>query len=355
MKTPFDLTLWQKKKATLLYHFASLDDLADHRRRIGQQWAEKELIMATPLIPQEIYLLERFCSLERYGDMRDAWQAMLKHAEHMLDRFMHNLPPDYRKRAQPDQPDIVWGELVLPNFRETMQLLNDGYIKLSHNDYEALGRSHGVAGGVRGQTSDYSSTWMDEVEPGAEAKYYELLFKADTLAWPIERTSSGIWSPGALTTRYAEVINEPLNAPPRWPTYRLNRQVTVRSGDWVPKTGIYLPDVDNGFPTLLIESDDPWVGEANDAMITLPNGRSGYAPATWTLVERVANDSDVSTAPSLVAPTHLRAEGGQICPQTGYWFTPAQMNSRRHFKEGEVMPVLGSDYGSVIWQWDPTQ
>jgi hypothetical protein len=72
MKTPFDLTLWQKKQATLLYHFASLDDLADHGRRIGQQWAEKELIMATPLIPQEIYLLERFCSLERYGDMRDA-------------------------------------------------------------------------------------------------------------------------------------------------------------------------------------------------------------------------------------------------------------------------------------------
>jgi hypothetical protein len=311
--------------------------------------------MATPLNPQEIYLLERFCSLERYRDMRDAWETMLKYAEHMLDRFMPNLPPDYRKRAQPDQPDIVWGELVLRNFRATMQSLNDGYVKLSHGDYEALGRSNGVTGGVRGQTSDYSSAWMDEVEPGAEAKYYELLFKADGLAWPIKRTSDSIWIPGALTTRYAEVINEPLNAPPSWPTYRLNRQVTVRSGAQVPQTGIYLPDVDNSFPALLIKSDDPWIGETIDAAIYVANGGSSNAPATWTLVERVADESNVPTVHSLVAPTRLRAEGGQICPQTGYWFTPAKMNSRRHFKEGEVMPVLGSNYDSTIWQWDPDQ
>jgi hypothetical protein len=86
--------------------------------------------MATPLIPQEIYLLERFCSLERYGDMRDAWDAMLKYAEDMLDRFIRDFPPNYRR--QPDRPDIVWGELVLPNFRDTMRILNDVYIKLSH-------------------------------------------------------------------------------------------------------------------------------------------------------------------------------------------------------------------------------
>lgn len=54
--------------------------------------------MVTPLIPQEIYLLERFCSLERYGDMRDAWQAMISHVENMLERFMQDLPKDYRKR-----------------------------------------------------------------------------------------------------------------------------------------------------------------------------------------------------------------------------------------------------------------
>jgi hypothetical protein len=170
--------------------------------------------MATPLVPQEIFLLERFCSLERYGAMRDAWEDMLKHAESLLDRFMHNLPPKYRKRPLPDQPDVVWGEMVLPNFRETMRILQDGYIKLSHGDFDALGRANGVMNGVRGQTTDYSSEWMNEVEPGAEAKYYELLFKANGLASPIKHTSGRTWTPGALTTLYADVIREPLNATP---------------------------------------------------------------------------------------------------------------------------------------------
>lgn len=33
--------------------------------------------MATPLIPQEIYLLERYSPLGYFGQMRDAWQVML--------------------------------------------------------------------------------------------------------------------------------------------------------------------------------------------------------------------------------------------------------------------------------------
>ena len=130
--------------------------------------------MKTPLIAQEIYLLERYSSLERFGKMSDAWRGMLNYAEDLLDRFVHNLPPDYRKRPLPEQPDIVWGERVLPNFRETMQILDDAYIKLSHGDYDSLSRAHGVRNDFHGQ-SEFWSGWMDEVEPGAEAKYHELL------------------------------------------------------------------------------------------------------------------------------------------------------------------------------------
>jgi len=43
--------------------------------------------MASPLIPQEIYLLERYSSADYFGDMRDAWAAMVKHAERALDIF----------------------------------------------------------------------------------------------------------------------------------------------------------------------------------------------------------------------------------------------------------------------------
>ncbi|UZD54993.1 PoNi-like cognate immunity protein [Caldimonas aquatica] len=54
-------------------------------------------------------------------------------------------------------------------------------------------------------------------------------------------------------------------------------------------------------------------------------------------------------------PTRLRCEAGQPCPREGWWFTPAKADSRRFFKQGEVMPAFGTDYGLTIWQWDERQ
>jgi hypothetical protein len=141
--------------------------------------------MATPLIPQEIYLLERFCSPERFGKMRDAWAEMVKHAEDCLQRFMRKLPPDYRSRPLPKQPDMVWGDRVLPNFRDTLRGLNDAYIRLSHGDLSALGYANSVTGGLRGQRMDYPEDWIDEVEPGAADT-----FSARTNCTPIRQTQS---------------------------------------------------------------------------------------------------------------------------------------------------------------------
>ncbi|SFZ77387.1 protein of unknown function [Chitinimonas taiwanensis DSM 18899] len=51
----------------------------------------------------------------------------------------------------------------------------------------------------------------------------------------------------------------------------------------------------------------------------------------------------------------LRCEAGQPCPQAGYWFTPAKADSRRAFKQGDIMPAVDSAYGATIWQWDADQ
>jgi hypothetical protein len=51
----------------------------------------------------------------------------------------------------------------------------------------------------------------------------------------------------------------------------------------------------------------------------------------------------------------LRVLGDEQCLKEGFWFTPARANSRQHFKQGEVMPVVGGDYGATIWQWDAQQ
>jgi Domain of unknown function (DUF1911)/Domain of unknown function (DUF1910) len=50
-----------------------------------------------------------------------------------------------------------------------------------------------------------------------------------------------------------------------------------------------------------------------------------------------------------------RVIGGEACPRTGYWFTPARIDSRKHFNQGDVLPKVGGDYGATIWQWDEKQ
>ncbi len=52
----------------------------------------------------------------------------------------------------------------------------------------------------------------------------------------------------------------------------------------------------------------------------------------------------------------LRKAAGELCPKSGWWFTPAQLNSRRYVQQGVTFPAIeGSDYGTTFWQWSPDQ
>jgi hypothetical protein len=47
-----------------------------------------------------------------------------------------------------------------------------------------------------------------------------------------------------------------------------------------------------------------------------------------------------------------RIDAGKPCSKAGYWFTPAQAESRRYFEQGEIMPSFsGSRWGDTIWYW----
>lgn len=88
--------------------------------------------MSAPLTPQEIYLLERYSSLEYFGAMRDHFAAMLKATHDALDEFMKRVPPDYRSLHTSQQPDVVWGERVIPNLQWVLDGLNKAYIRIAH-------------------------------------------------------------------------------------------------------------------------------------------------------------------------------------------------------------------------------
>jgi hypothetical protein len=318
--------------------------------------------MTTPIIPQEIYLLERYVSAEYFSGLRDTWGELINHVERCLDNFMANLPSNYRSRALPEQPDAVWGQLVLPNFRSTYQSLCEGYIQLTHGDISGLGESNGPYNDFKGQ-SEFWSGWMNRED---QNRYGEILHIATNIAGNIMFTTDASWKPFSLSTRYDEGSRGPLNPPPSWPSYGLVTGTKVATGAHVSKAGIYIPDVDSSCAQFL-STENNRVPMANVFVrmkdLLDPDTGEKYSetpeyekrPCVWTLVERISTSGVIASTTALPQPERHRVLGGQVCPETGYYFTPAKVGSRRAFKKGDILPTLDTAYGTTIWQWDSHQ
>ena len=245
-------------------------------------------------------------------------------------------------------------ERVIPNLQWVLDGLNKGYAHLSHGDLNALGQAGNVASSFSAINRDYSWQWMPQ-------PHFDVADSENSEAWErasnINLTALAQWRPGSLSIRFNERNRGPLNAPSTWPQYRLNPLVRVKTDEQVPRNGIYLPDISNSCAQLLIEGHDAW-GATVMRHPEDPNSQAfDRVPATWTLVERVADEGGGVPGEEpwrAHAAQRLRCEAGQPCPHEGWWFTPAG-EDRRHFKQGEVMPSLGGDYGLTIWQWSNPQ
>lgn len=310
--------------------------------------------MLTPLIPQEIYLLERYTSLDYFGQMRDAWSSMVKAGDDALDVFMRNLPPDYRSRPLHHQPDIVWGERVLPNLRWTLTGLNNGFDQLSHGEWDALQLSGNIITAQTGIWRGYDIDWMPEPLRNIFDQQGRI---AGINASNIRFTILSRWITGTLSNEYTELDRGPLNLPVEQPVYKINSNIKIRTGQLVPKNGIYLPDIEKSCAQALAHGYE--APTANFGQNPVTTQREGAAPVTWTLVERISDEGggffgqkDSSFSKSL----RLRTPGGQPCPQAGWWYTPAETGHRRYFKAGTLMPVIeSSSYGLTFWLWDADQ
>ncbi len=69
--------------------------------------------------------------------------------------------------------------------------------------------------------------------------------------------------------------------------------------------------------------------------------------------------ADFARLPTIGTP-HTRIPphgipGGHPCPQTGWWYSPANTQSRRYFQQDEIFPILNSDYGATFWIWSQEQ
>ena len=160
---------------------------------------------------------------------------------------------------------------------------------------------------------------------------------------------------------------------------------TVMSGEEVPCMGIWVVDPDEAhhnqtycmsylrqwWPALETVSEQEYelntryLQTRDEADRPSANKIKDY-PVRWRLLWRDERNYSHGNTPgeeaeyltfyepaqAAAAAERLRCEAGQPCPKDGFWSTPAKQGSRRVFKQGELMPSLGGDYGLTIWQWE---
>ncbi len=324
------------------------------------------------LHPQEIYILEYLSSLEHFCNVRDTLQKAVHTGEQALDEFMHHIPAKLRQRHLSEQPDVVWGGLVLPNLRSSLDSVIRACVLRSHNDPHAFSGIGSWGSNTGKNIKDYynfGNGWMPKEQ---EDLFWDSLGKAMKLDDLAGATIDGSWEEGDWTysldlSQDEDLLyNSDIVIPAQIPAYELDHSVVIKLGEPVKETGIYLPEAENTAAQFLnidiFDYDDPspWVRQG---LVKDSYGdwrESQPIKTSWTLVRRIPDQFIEVPAegffPKQGVLSQGRAEALQPCPQTGWWWTPARAHSRQHFIQGATMPDFPySAYGATIWYRDAKQ
>ena len=372
MNHTFTLTPWQKKQAALLYHFASMDYLK------GLQTMVNNLVNGT-VDPT----LEKAKSQGRDAYLADAGWGARDTSEN-------------------------WGNNAWP-FLKDLQLSVTKDVALRAT--ETYGKSD-VIHYFRGM-DEYSMAWST---PEEEDRFIAAQEAISVYARGIDRTfdnydvTTNYWNDPIFAVVWAEEKAKF----PLIPKFQVRTDVIGTTGKKPIRTGVYIPmDDPHGSLTFGWTGDGGCLSNSNtfsdaglalakltamrpiwqdEAMfykqamsaehkqaflasykgtnITTPDPSDAPSffwddavtqrPCQWYYVEMVNGefenvaelDAAVENSPAVFT---ARVEGGKPCPQTGWYFTPVQTNSRRYFSQGTAMPSLSGDYGVTIWQWDADQ
>lgn len=363
---PFSLSLAQKRQATLLYYWMSLDYLQELKVMIDA------LIdgVSVDLARAKAQGRDQVLANERWG-VRDTAANWSTHVYPALEEFRQS---------------TIW-HLAARNAHE--------YGKTGADQCARM-------------ISEHSSLWMSpEEEERFKTEFEKVYDHAQYIDFAAgtggQRNQLHDQSMTSYWAEFAHLF-------PRLPRFRVHTDIQAETDKLPPRTGVYVAQ-DDPYATLQFAwtGDDEGIlgeaytftdyglrvmravggrevmwgggpemaefavrafqsGELTDRGPFLPGAEAdpeiapnilrraciAPRPCKWYLVEKVEGEWD-DEAEAHAPAARLRCEAGQPCPREGWWFTPANPGSRRHFKQGEVMPALGSDYGLTIWQWDERQ
>jgi hypothetical protein len=366
MDMPFQLTSWQKKQATLLYYFASLDYLKGLQRRTN----------------------DLIAFIDPTLDLAKAQQR---------DSFLVDTKWGTRNTSQ-NWCNNAWPYLAEFQMAVAKEIANRSSEIYCVTDVNNCGR--GIA--------EYSMQWTT---PAEQKKFDEMFEELSMYAMYIDKTmdkseTASRWN----DFRLAVVWQEFKDRFPKLPKLTVRPDVVGESHRVPGRTGVYVSQDDphgslqfawtGGIDGELLECPtfneigldalrsvgrrDLWLDrqkmylfatapkyselfreKINWNSVPAPElapsavGRAAFTsrPCKWYFVEMIAGEFE-EIADSLtpgVLEKKLRVEGGNPCPEAGYYFTPARQSSRRYFNRDEIMPDVGGNNWQTIWQWDEQQ
>jgi len=367
MNHGISLTTWQKRQATLLYYFSSLKYLVGLRDRVNllKSFAEGKIDQS------RAEGRDHFLRSTQWGD-RDTTENWANNAWQFLADFQLSIA-----EAIADHPSNV---------------------------YHVTGTNQCARG-----ISEYSMQWATADE---EKKFDAMFSDISDYAHNIDNTMQkrfqvSRWSDFSLALAWRKHASE-LQMTPR---FRLLPDIISDTNQTPPRTGVYI-SVDDPHASLqfawngsrggeLIPSSTfndlglaalaavgrskLWVDDAAMRDFVLANishpdlANDSYAntslkpqlapsliaryafkarPTRWCYVELVDGEfedfeTESNSSPPLIEKRRFNA--GETCNSSGYYFSPARLDSRRWFEASEVFPHIDSTYGMTIWQWDTQQ
>lgn len=360
----YTLSQWQKKQAALLYHFSSLAYLNSVKERVEA--------------------LTDFAANTLDKAARDNRDAGLK-----------------GKRWGNRDTSQNWGDNAWGFLADFQQGLAKDIANRSIEAYSVTARNHCARG-----MAEFSMEWTT---PDEQARFDQIFAEASSRASNIDVTMNKVgpvskWTDYSLAKAWSE------NAPDlaRLPMLRVREDVFAETGVVPVRTGVYFCADDptaslqfawtgGGGGKLLASATFNDLGEAalaavgrsrlwldGQAMLDFVKEKQNHPglrsdsffgdsqtpalapslvarqafmarPCKWHFVEMIYDEFEEirdDKNPAVSAAPGTRFAAGVSCQMAGFYFTPAQLNSRRYFAAGEVFPEEASAYGATFWQFD---
>ncbi|WP_460844285.1 hypothetical protein [Noviherbaspirillum agri] len=370
MRKTLVLTPWQKKQAALLYHFSSLDYLKGLQTLVNNliTFIDPTLDLAKVQNRDSVLVDKRWGNRDTSENWSsNAWPFLkdfqLSTSKAIANRAfeIYGITGVYQCARGMSEYSMQW---TTPDEQNQFDEMFDSIYSYAHYIDNTMQKSYRTS---RWDDFNLSIAWQEFKERFPQLPKFQVRtdIEGETGKLPVR---TGVYIPqddphGSLQFAWAGGGRGELIESATFNDVGLNAFNTVGRKDlWVDGDKMLaFVQANKNDPRLLSDSffGDSQTPELAPSLIARNSFTS--RPCKWYYVELIEGEFEdiaiVDDSDEPVAPTQnrLRIEGGKPCPQTGYWFTPAQSSSGRHFKEGEKMPTIDSDYGATIWQWDPAQ